>query len=167
MAFASGELMREKVSLLKSNRGASLVLVSAFCVIIIGIAVTLTVIGSLLLSKAGKVKSQGQAYELATSLQFRLEELILNEIPSAGVTPGHKSVIDLDSFITSPATSGEIVNLSGFDSIPDSSVVAIIEKKDSGEGVYYTLTVTAKAAGETYITETDYSGNATMGYERR
>ncbi|MCR5799831.1 MAG: hypothetical protein K6G69_07140 [Lachnospiraceae bacterium] len=60
--------MREKVSLLKSNRGASLVLVSAFCVIIIGIAVTLTVIGSLLLSKAGKVKSQGQAYELATDI---------------------------------------------------------------------------------------------------
>ena len=159
--------MRAKVSILKSDRGASLVLVSAFCVIIIGIAVTITVIGSLLLSKAGDVKSQGQAYELATSLQFRIEELILNEIPANGSEPAHKSVIDLDSIITSPVTNGEIVNLSNFDSIPDSSVVARIEKKDDGESVYYTLTITAKAAGETYITTADYSGNAVMGYERR
>ena len=154
--------MRVKASFLKSNRGASLVLVSAFCVIIIGIAVTLTVIGSLLLSKAGSVKKQGQAYELANSLHFRLEELILNESPG-----GKKSAIDLDSFITAPAASGEVINLSGFASIPDSSVVAVVEKKADGTNYFYTLTITAKAAGETYITSTDYSGNATIGYERR
>ncbi len=160
MAFASGELMREKVSLLKSNRGASLVLVSAFCVIIIGIAVTLTVISSLLLSKANSVKSQGQAYELATSFSSRIEELILNE--SAG---GNKSCIDLDTFITG-ANGGDIVPTTyGFDGIPDSSVTAHISK-DANDG-HYTLTVTATAARETYIKTTEYTGSASGGYDRK
>ncbi len=152
--------MREKVSLLKSNRGASLVLVSAFCVIIIGIAVTLTVISSLLLSKANSVKSQGQAYELATSFSSRIEELILNE--SAG---GNKSCIDLDTFITG-ANGGDIVPTTyGFDGIPDSSVTAHISK-DANDG-HYTLTVTATAARETYIKTTEYTGSASGGYDRK
>ncbi|MBP5554944.1 MAG: hypothetical protein J6X94_08745 [Lachnospiraceae bacterium] len=161
MAFASGELMREKVSLLKSNRGASLVLVSAFCVIIIGIAITLTVISSLLLSKAGSVKSQGQAYELATSFSSRIEELILNE--SAG---GNKSCIDLDTFIPLGNNEGDIIPTTyGFDGIPDSSVTAHISR-DASDG-HYTLTVTATAARETYIKTTEYTGSASGGYTRK
>ena len=153
--------MREKVSILKSDRGAGLVLVSAFCVIIIGIAVTLTVISSLLLSKAGSVKSQGQAYELATSFSSRIEELILNE--SAG---GNKSCIDLDSFIPSGSEEGDIIPTSyGFDGIPDSSVTAHISR-DAADG-HYTLTVTATAARETYIRTTEYTGNASAGYSRK
>lgn len=153
--------MRMNSSLLKSNRGASLVLVSAFSVIIIGIAVTLTIISSLLLSKANAVKSQGQAYELATSLSSRLEELILNE--SAG---GNKSCIDLEAFIPMGSKEGDIIpTTNGFDGIPDSSVTAHISRDDN-DG-HYTLTVTATAARETYIRVTEYTGNVTAGYERR
>ena len=161
MAFASGELMRERVSLFKSNRGASLVLVSAFCVIIIGIAITLTVISSLLLSKAGSVKSQGQACELATSLSSRIEELILNE--SSG---GKKSCIDLDALIPLGNNEGDIIPTTyGFDSIPDSSVTAHVSR-DASDG-HYTLTVTATAARETYIKTTEYTGSASSGYSRK
>lgn len=161
MAFASGELMRDKVSLIKSNKGASLVLVSVFCVIIIGIAVTLTVISSLLLSKAHSVKRQGQAYELATSFSSRLEELILNESPG-----GNKSCIDLDDFIPVGSSEGDIVPTTyGFDGIPDSSVTAHVYR-DSADG-HYTLTVTATAAGEKYIKTTEYTGTASGGYDRK
>ena len=153
--------MREKVSLIKSNRGASLVLVSVFCVIIIGIAVTLTVIGSLLLSKAESVKSQGQAYELATSFSSRIEELILNESPG-----GNKSCIDLDTFIPLGSSEGYIVpTTSGFGGIPDSSVTAHVSR-DANDG-HYTLTVTATAARETYIKTTEYTGSASGGYDRK
>ena len=153
--------MREKVSLLKSDKGASLVMVSAFSVIIIGIAVTLTVISSLLLSKANAVKSQGQAYELATSLSSRLEELILNESPG-----GNKSCIDFEDFIPTGSKEGDIIPVTyGFDGIPDSTVTAHVSRDDT-DG-HYTLTVTATAARETYIKITEYNGNDTAGYERR
>ncbi|MCR5441447.1 MAG: hypothetical protein K6E66_04970 [Lachnospiraceae bacterium] len=154
--------MRERVSLLKSNRGASLVLVSAFSVIILGIAATLIIIGALLLSKAGSVRKHDQACELATSLSSQLEKMILN--PASNGSP---SRLDLDKFITAPATSGEVISCSGFDSIPDSTVTAVVEKKDDNGKVFYTLKVTATAAGETYIVTTDYDGSAAGGYSRR
>ncbi|MBP5554541.1 MAG: hypothetical protein J6X94_06675 [Lachnospiraceae bacterium] len=153
-----------RTSFLKSNRGASLVLVSIFSVIVISLALTLVAIGSMLLSDAGSVKKYNQAYELATSLSNRIEELILNETSDNL----HKSRIDLDSFITDPATDGDIVPLtSGFGSIPDSSVRAVITRKSGTGGTYYVLTVTATASGETYIKTTEYTGNAASGYSKR
>ncbi len=151
-------------SFLKSNRGASLVFVSIFSVIVISLALSLVAISALLLSNAGSVKKYNQAYELATSLSSRIEELILNETSDHL----HKSQIDLDSYITAPSTEGDIVPLTtGFNSIPDSSVHAVISKADGASGTYYVLTVTATAAGETYIKTTEYTGNATSGYGRK
>ena len=153
-----------KTSFLKSNRGASLVLVSIYSVIVISLALTLVAIGSMLLSDADYVKKYNQAYELATSLSTRIEELILNETSDNL----HKSQIDLDSFIADPATEGDIVPLtSGFGSIPDSSIHAVISRKTGTAGTYYVLTVTATAAGETYIKTTEYTGSAASGYSKR
>ena len=153
----------------KSNRGASLVLVSAFSIIIIGIAVTLTVISSMLLSKANAVKKQGQTYEIATSLSARLEEMILNEAEN-----GSKAKIDLDAFITAPATSGYIVKIDEdagfFEGIPDAAVsaeVTQVKNSVSGSIEYYRIVVIAKAAGESYINTMEFTGNATQGYKRR
>ena len=159
----------------KSNRGASLVLVSAFSVIVIGIAVTLVVISSMLLSKANAVKRQGQAYEIATSLSARLEEMILNEAVGEGGTV-KKSQIDLDSFFSDsiPANRmGVIVDIpktDGFPGIPDSSVKAVVSRainSETGSVDYYSVTVTAEAAGETYIKVMEFTGSASNGYDRR
>ena len=158
----------------KSNRGASLVLVSAFSIIIVGIAITLTVISSMLLAKANAVRKQGQAYELATSLAARIEEMVLNGVTVEGGTP-RKSQIDLDSFFADSvpaAQKGIIIDVpksEGFQGIPDSSVKAVITqvKNDTGIIEYYTVTVTAEAAGETYVKTMEFTGNASMGYERR
>ncbi len=153
-------------SFLKSNRGASLVLVSIFSVIVISLALSLVALSSMLLSDAGSVRKYNQAYELATGLSSRIEELILNETSDPGHS--HKSQIDLDSFITAPATEGDIVPLTtGFDSIPDSSVHAVVSKKTESGSTYYILTVTATAAGETYIKTTEYTGSAATGYDRK
>lgn len=161
--------MRQSGSIRQSNRGESLVLVTVFSTIVIGIVVTLTVISAMLLSNAGKQKSQDQAYELATSLSARLEELILN-----GDVSGNSSQIDLDSYIT--GYGGKLVNVSSdptatftyFQGIPDSSVTATVEKiSDPATGDYYELTVTATAGRETYIKKTQYTGSTMMGYTRR
>ena len=154
--------MKKSGSFRQSNKGESLVLVTVFSTIVIGIVVTLTVISALLLSNANKQKSQDQAYELATSLSARIEELILNEDVS-----GNSSQIDLDYYIASPQ-NGIIVRDSDFTGIPDSTVLAKVEKiTDSNNGDYYQLTVTATAARETYVKTTQYSGSTLMGYSRR
>ena len=161
--------MRQFRALRQSNKGESLVLITIFSTIVIGIVVTLTVISAMLLSNAGKQKSQDQAYELATSLSARLEELILNDDVS-----GNSSGIDLDYYITN--CNGKLVNVSEdpdavfehFQGIPDSTVVATVEKiSDPSTGDYYELTITATAGRETYITKTQYTGSTMMGYARR
>ena len=160
----------------KSNRGASLVLVSAFSIIIVGIAITLTVISSMLLAKANAVRKQGQAYELATSLAARIEEMVLNKVVNEETGEDIcQSQIDLDSFFADSvpaAQKGIIIDVpksEGFQGIPDSSVKAVITqvKNDTGIIEYYTVTVTAEAAGETYVKTMEFTGNASMGYERR
>ena len=150
--------MRQFRALRQSNKGESLVLITIFSTIVIGIVVTLTVISAMLLSNAGKQKSQDQAYELATSLSARLEELILN-----GDVSGNSSRIDLDKYITD--FGGKLVDVSDtpgaafsyFQGIPDSSVVATVEK----------ISDPATAGRETYITKTQYTGSTMMGYARR
>ena len=161
----------------KSNRGASLVLVSAFSIIIVGIAITLTVISSMLLSKANAVRKQGQAYELATSLAARIEEMVLNKVVNEETGEDIcQSQIDLDSFFADSvpaAQKGIIIDVprsEGFQGIPDSSVKAEItqaKNSETGSIEYYTITITAEAAGETYVKTMEFTGNAAMGYERR
>ncbi len=142
---------------LKSNRGASLVLVSILSTLVIGMAAALLVAGAMTTSSSIRKTRETQAYELATSLSSKLEYLILNE-SSDGV---HKAQIELTDGTT-------LVNESGFSSIPDSSVTAVVTKSTDMVGEeYYTLTITATAAGETYIKTTEYTGDATNGYSRK
>lgn len=172
--------MRPINSLRQSNRGESLVLVTIFSTIVIGIVVTMTVISAMLLSKAGSEKSHNQAYEIATSLSARVEELILNGVEGV---EGSKSQIDLDKYVSSdpdPESNKDIIMYKGiiletpegfFEGIPDASasvvVTAIHYKTNPNVVDHYILTVTATAAKETYIKTTEYSGNASSGYIKR
>ena len=144
-------------SFLENNRGASLVLVSILSTLVIGMAAALLIVSSLIMSTSVRKTRENQAYELATSLSSKLEYLILNETSDGA----HKSQIELTDGTT-------LVSESGFSSIPDSSVTAVVTSStDAGGETYYIVTVTATAAGETYIKTTEYSGNVTDGYSRR
>ncbi len=156
-----------------SNRGASLVLVTIFSTIVIGIVVTLTVISAMLLSNAGAEKRHDQAYEIATSLSARFEELILNG------DNGSRSRINLDNYIPSGSGASEYtgcildipVDDGFFEGIPDASasvhVTAVHNSINEDVIDYYVLTVKATAAKETYIRTTEYTGNASSGYKRK
>lgn len=153
-------------SFLENNRGASLVLVSIFSVIVISLALTLGVVSSMLLSNAELRNRQNQAYELSTSLSYKLETLIVNPTDDGS----HESCIDLDDFISAPtgAGSGQIMRQENFSGIPDSYVEATVKRAiDGNNKTYYILTVTASAAGETYTRTTEYGGTAAIGYTKR
>lgn len=146
-----------RIKILENNRGASLVLVSILSTLVIGMAAALLIVSSLIMSTSVRKTRENQAYELATSLSSQLEFLILNETEDGS----HKSRIELTDGTT-------LVSETGFSSIPDSSVKAVVTTStDIGGETYYILTVTATAAGETYIKTTEYSGNATDGYTKR
>jgi len=154
---------------IKSDSGASLVLIAAFSTIVIAIAVTLTVVSSMIFSNAEKRSRQDQVYMLASSLFSRTEELILNE-PDPSIGSTNKSCLDLESYFADSVPSdkkGIILDYSGFDSMPDSKVLISVKKNTDKVGnTFYTLSVRAEALGETYIKTEDYSGNALSGYER-
>ena len=146
-----------RIKFLENNRGASLVLVSILSTLVIGMAAALLIVASLIMSTSVRKTRETQAYELATSLSSKLEYLILNETSDGS----HKSQIELIDGTT-------LIDETGFSSIPDSSVKAVVTSSTDMVGeTYYTLTITATAAGETYIKTTEYSGNATDGYSRR
>ncbi|MCR5740245.1 MAG: hypothetical protein K6G43_10565 [Lachnospiraceae bacterium] len=158
--------MKKAYSILQSNKGASLVLVSILGTIVIGMSVTLIVVSSMLIQSSGRKTRENQAYELATSLSAKLEYMILNETEDGQ----HASQLDLtipdgSTAITlvdsDPETGGGIV----FEGIPDSSVKAVIAQSEDKS--YYILTVTATAAGETYVRRTEYTGSKDSGYSRR
>ena len=154
---------------IKSDSGASLVLIAAFSTIVIAMAVTLTVASSMIFSNAENRCRQDQVYMLATSLFSRTEELILNE-PDPSLGSPNKACIDLESYFADsvPAEKkGLILEESGFESMPDSSVRVYVTKNTDKVGkTFYTLTVKADAIGETYIKTEDYTGNVLAGYER-
>ena len=130
-------------------------LVTAFSTIVIAMAVVLIVVASMLLSSANVKKNQDQAYELATSLSTKLEELIINETDS-----GHKSYIVLSDNLT-------LIDEENFSGIPDSKVTAIVNEENANGKTYYVLTVTAHAGREIYVKETEYVGSKESGYTRR
>ena len=149
-----------------SNEGASLILIAAFSTLVIAMAVTLTVVSSMIFSNAENRSRQDQAYELGSGLFSRIEELILNE-PASGT---NKACIDLESYFADSVPSdkkGVILEESGFESMPDSKVTATLTKNTDRVGnTFYTLTVKAEAIDETYIKTEDYTGNVLAGYER-
>ncbi len=150
-------MKKNNSNFLQSNRGASLVLVSILSTLVIGMSVTLLVVSAMIISQSGRKTREDQAYELATSFSADIEYLILNELDNL-----HPSMIELTDGLT-------IRSDSGFEGIPDSSVSAVVSevKNDEGAVLYYTLTVTGTAAGETYVRVTEYTGSAAKGYSRR
>lgn len=151
---------------IRSDRGASLVLIAAFSTIVIAMAVTLTVVSAMIFANAENRSRQDQVQILATGLFSEVEKLILNP-PSEGT---NKACIDLESYFTDSTPAGESVTIlqdSGFESMPDSSVeVSVKRSTDKVGNTIYTLTVKADAIGETYIKTEDYSGNVLAGYSR-
>ncbi len=143
----------KNTNFIRSNKGASLVLVSILSTLILAMSATLLIVSSMIISSSVRKTREDQAYELATSLSSKLEYLILNESSDHS----HKSQIEL--------IPGELVSATDFSGIPDSSVKAIVtEETDAIGQTYYVLTVTACAAGETYVRRTEYTGNVTVGY---
>ena len=104
-----------RIKILENNRGASLVLVSILSTLVIGMAAALLIVSSLIMSTSVRKTRENQAYELATSLSSQLEFLILNETEDGS----HKSRIELTDGTT-------LVSETGFSSIPDSSVKAVV-----------------------------------------
>ena len=138
--------------LIKSNKGTSLVLVAALTVVIVALTVALRVAAGMIMASANMQLNQDQAYELAVSLGDTLEEKILNP-DSAN---NKKTCLELV-----PGT--ELVNMSGFDGMPDASVVANVSKDDQGR---FVLTITSKVGKATYIWTGTYKGSKNEGYKK-
>ena len=146
---------REKALLLsrvlKSNRGSSLVLISALTVIIIALTVSLRIAAGMIMSSANKQLNQDQAYELAVSLGNSLESRIINPDTNTGAATGLE--------LTDGAT---LVDMSGFDGMPDAEVEAAVSK----DADRYVLTVTSNVGKATYIWTGIYKGSAAKGYKK-
>ena len=138
--------------ILKSNRGSSLVLVSALTVIIIAITVALRVTAGMIMASANLQLNQDQAYELAYSLGNTLEEKILNP-DEAGTVKTQLELVD----------GTTLVNMSGFDGLPNSSVLAVVSKDSDGR---FILTITSKVGKAEYIWKAIYKGSKDEGYKK-
>ena len=131
--------------LLKSNRGSSLVLVSALTIIIIALTVSLRI-------AAGMQLNQDQAYELAVSLGNSLESRIIN--PDAGTGTATGLVL----------TDGDIlVDMSDFNGMPNAEVIAAVKMEGTDR---YVVTVTSKVGKASYIWKGIYKGSADKGYKK-
>ena len=146
--------------ILKSNKGSSLILVAALTVVIIGLAVSLRILSGIIMASANQQLNQDQAYELATSLGNSLEERILN------VGDDGKPLLDLQSYITN---NKDVVNMSGFDGMPEAAVVASVKKDAAGR---YVLTIRSRVGKETdtykavYVWTGIYAEKTAGGYEK-
>ena len=126
------------VHILKSNDGASIVLVSIIAILVITAVVILRMSTSSLMAGSDKQYRQDQAYMMATSMGASLDNLIVTK------------TIRLTNY-TDP--NGTVIITDSPTSIPNSSVTATV----TPSGVGYVLQVEAKVAGETYIYSAYYS----------
>ena len=139
-------------TLLRDNKGASIVLVTIIAILIITAVIILRTTSSALWASADKQLNQDQAYEMATSLGNSLDELIVN----------NKSIALADI-----ATGGGVI-------IPETAVsdlaYATVSAKvkplsaDESNRVYI-VTVVAKVADATHEYSAQYSGSGT-NYQR-
>ncbi len=137
---------------LKSNKGSSLVLISALTVIIIALTVSLRITAGMIMASANNQLNQDQAYELAVSLGNSLESRIINPDTDTGAATGLE-LIDGDS----------LVSMSGFEGMPNAMVEAVVNKEDADR---YVLTVTSNVGRATYIWKGIYKGSAAKGYKK-
>ena len=136
--------------IIKSNKGTSLVLVAALTVVIVALTVALRVAAGVIMASANQQLNQDQAYELATSLGDSLEEKILN--PSGTDKTGLELV-----------DNTKLVDMSGFDGMPEASVIAMVSKDTEGR---FVLTVTSNVGKASYIWKATYKGSKNEGYKK-
>ena len=124
--------------ILKSNDGASIVLVSIIAILVITAVVILRMSTSSALAGSDKQYRQDQAYMMATSMGASLDNLIVTK------------TIRLTNY-TDP--NGTVIITNTPEALPNSSVTATV----TPSGVGYVLQVEAKVSGETYIYSAYYS----------
>ena len=145
MRRKSKTTLRSSVSsILRSNEGTSLVLVSIIAILIITSVIILRMVTSSLWASADKQYNQDQAYMLATSCGKSLDDCIL-----AGK-------IDLEGFVFNDTDSVSIA-------IPNASIEAHSSKREA-DG-FYVLTVTGEVGNSTYVYTALYSGSG-VSYTR-
>lgn len=153
---------------IKSNKGSSLILVAALTVVIIGLTVSLRIMAGIIMASANQQLNQDQAYELATSLGNALEERILNgEEENDGTGEGEeqepkKSLLDLEK-VLGQNNKKTIMEMSGFDGLPNASVEAVLSKDAGGR---FVVKVTSNVGKAAYIWTGIYQTNKDEGYEK-
>ncbi|MBO4637331.1 MAG: hypothetical protein J5685_09325 [Clostridiales bacterium] len=127
-------------SILQSNEGSSLVLVSIIAIIIIASVVILRVTTNSLWASADKQLNQDQAYELATSLGETFDTLISNN----------------DFNISSYATDAPIFSETNISGLSDASVFVYVDAPSDPDG-YYVLRVVSHVANASYTYTANYT----------
>lgn len=129
-------------TILCSNEGTSLVLVSVIAIIVLSAVVVLRLASSTFLASSNRQLNQDQAYELAASLGSSIDVLI---------DEGKYSLTDVPD-------NKEIYKRSSFSGLPkDSFVSAVVnEIKKDGKVVGKKLTITAHVGKAEYIYTKEY-----------
>ncbi len=132
--------LRKIKDILKSNDGASMVLVSILAIVVLTAVIMLRITTSTLMASASKQLNQDQAYELAASMGESIDNLI-----DAGS-------LDIYSYTITDETGTQLISESDFEGLPDSSVVAVVKKLDNG-GRMIEVTSTVGQASYVYTKE--------------
>ena len=154
-----------KFKFLKSNKGSSLILVAALTVVIIGLTVSLRIMAGIIMASANQQLNQDQAYELATSLGNALEERIINGEKADEVEEGaepKKALLDPEK-VLGQSDHKTIMEMSGFDGLPDASVEAVLSKDAGGR---FVVKVTSKVGKAAYIWTGIYQAQKDEGHEK-
>lgn len=139
-------------TLLRDNKGASIVLVTIIAILIITAVIILRTTSSALWASADKQLNQDQAYEMATSLGNSLDELIVN----------NKSIALADI----AAAGGVIIPTTTVPDLANASVSASVKPlNDEDSNRVFIVTVEAKVANATHEFSAQYSGSGT-NYQR-
>lgn len=130
-------LMKRTSDILRSNDGASIVMVTIIAVIIVAGVIILSINSSTLLAFADRQYAKDQAYEAATTMGMALDEHISN------------GGINLDKH------DGEVIVS---DSINNISVTAVVDCIATDT---YVVSVTALSHGSEYVFTATYTGSGT------
>lgn len=140
--IARDNLIKRTSKILRSNDGASLVLVSILAIIVLTAVVILRVTTNTFMASSNKQLNQDQAYELAASLGESIDTL---------VEDGKYNIYDVQVDGSNPT---KIYNqTSGFSGLPNASVVAEVTKTKDGKGKVLKVTAHVGAAEYVYIKE--------------
>lgn len=133
-------LMKRTSDILRSNDGASIVMVTIIAVIIVAGVVILSINSSTLLAFADNQYSKDQAYEAATSLGMAIDDYISNGSIELDDHAGEVILTDSSNNIEVNASVECIAN--------DTYVVKVVAHSRGSE---YVFTSTYTGSGSTYM----------------